>query len=361
VGPGLLVGAALLASTEARAERPARLRAIDVRSPRRLELDLSGPVRVEAKALPAAGQRGPRAYFDLHPVILEPGVPRSLEVAHPDVAVIRVGQFDRTTARVVLELAPGEAPAGIARWVRGGLTLRASRDADALVVDPGPEVDLQAIVAELRAERAEAQPEAHASRPQLTVVVDPGHGGRDQGARGIGGIVEKTVNLKVARHLERELRARGHRVVLTRNDDRYLSLDARVARAHAAQADLVVSVHANAHRSPAVHGVETFHAGRRASAAARRLARVVQQSVVRAVRSRRGGARDLGVKRAGFFVLQNTRMPAILVEAGFLTHRREGRALARAAYRGAVARAIAAGVDRFARGRGATPQALALK
>ncbi|MHA7840168.1 MAG: N-acetylmuramoyl-L-alanine amidase family protein, partial [bacterium] len=92
------------------------------------------------------------------------------------------------------------------------------------------------------------------------VVLDAGHGGHDEGATGPSGLHEKDLVLDVARRLAHRLRARGLRVVLTREDDRFLSLEQRTAVANDARADLFLSIHANASRSTRPKGVETYFA-----------------------------------------------------------------------------------------------------
>jgi N-acetylmuramoyl-L-alanine amidase len=92
-----------------------------------------------------------------------------------------------------------------------------------------------------------------------TVVIDPGHGGRDPGATGLGGVREKDVNLRLSRLLEERLLERGFDVVLTRDSDRSLDLEERTAIAEAAGADLFVSIHANASRRKRVKGIEIYY------------------------------------------------------------------------------------------------------
>ncbi|MFM2154050.1 MAG: hypothetical protein RL199_2485 [Pseudomonadota bacterium] len=227
-----------------------------------------------------------------------------------------------------------------------------------------------------------------APRTVRRIVVDAGHGGRDRGATGPTGVHEKDVTLAIARRLARVLRGRGYMVLLTRDDDTYVGLAERTRRANAAQGDLFVSVHANAHTSPTKDGIETYSlnvatdayaarlaarenaagdepgsdvaflladlAKRSFAGESARLARAVQQAVTERVARSFGPTRDLGVKHALFQVLFGAEMPAVLVETAFVTNPREERRLSSAAYQRAVAEAVAEGVERFVAGQRAT-------
>jgi N-acetylmuramoyl-L-alanine amidase len=220
-------------------------------------------------------------------------------------------------------------------------------------------------------------------RPIRRIVVDAGHGGHDPGAIGPTHVREKDVTLAIAHRLARRLRDAGFEVVLTRKDDRYLPLEERTALANTAHGDLFVSVHANAHPRRVRAGIETYflnvtddrYAARlaarengvdlsaagdlariltdldaRASAGASlKLARLVQREVCGGIRSRVGEVRDLGVKSALFYVLLGARMPAVLVETGFISNRAEERRLASPRYEDEVAAGIARAVSAFAR------------
>jgi len=171
------------------------------------------------------------------------------------------------------------------------------------------------------------------------VVLDPGHGGTDTGAIGLNYLLEKNVNLAIALEAARILKEFQFRVLLTRNDDRALSLADRVAIAEQAQADLFISIHANSAGSdrPTVNGAETYHYP--GSVAGAELAQAIQTSIVRATE-----VNDRGVKSANFFVLRQTTMPAVLVETGFVTGSQDAPRLANPTFQTAVARAIAVGV-----------------
>jgi N-acetylmuramoyl-L-alanine amidase len=179
------------------------------------------------------------------------------------------------------------------------------------------------------------------NRGRGIIVVDPGHGGPDPGAIG-NGVYEKHVTLPISLKLGRILQQMGYSVVYTRTDDIDLDLEPRVRLAERVNAEVFVSIHANAldPRSSHISGIETYHA--RGSSISRQLASFVHDQIVSGT-----GALDRGVRGAGFYVIKHTSMPAILVETGFVTNAREAANLSNPAYQDRMAASIARGVDQF--------------
>lgn len=220
------------------------------------------------------------------------------------------------------------------------------------------------------------------------VVIDAGHGGEDDGARGVSGALEKEVTLGVAAACARELRAAGFEVVETRTEDRTVKLERRSAQANALGAGLFLSIHANSAPSGSVQGIETYYMDLASDEAASRLAErenrarsvagdptndsidtliadlqmgaVAKQSqalaaevhgrLVGDLRDFYGKERisDRGVRTAPFWVLLDSQMPAVLIELGYLTHRTEEHRLRTHGFQRHAARAIAAAVVEFA-------------
>ncbi|MGH2350121.1 MAG: N-acetylmuramoyl-L-alanine amidase, partial [Chloroflexota bacterium] len=193
-----------------------------------------------------------------------------------------------------------------------------------------------------------------------TIAVDPGHGGRDPGAVHHG-LHEAEVNLAIALELRPFLEAAGARVVLTRDGDRAVAssggtdddLQARVHIANAAEADLFLSIHSNAHSNDDIQGAMTFFGPEqgfvsgaqrtpRLVALSRQLAGAINRELIIAT-----GQVDRGVRSASFWVLGGPRLPAVLVETGFLTNEDEARRLGSSGHQRRIAQGIAAGVARF--------------
>ena len=163
-----------------------------------------------------------------------------------------------------------------------------------------------------------------------TVVIDPGHGGKDKGAYW-GGVRESTLNLKVANKLEALLKKRGIRTVMTRRSDVFVSLQGRVAIANRYRNAVFVSIHFNASTNTSIKGAETYYWGN----TGRIIAGAIQRRLPARVETRNRGAR-----RHGFTVLTQTRCPAVLVECGFISNSRERMRCSTQWYQETAARAI---------------------
>jgi N-acetylmuramoyl-L-alanine amidase len=153
------------------------------------------------------------------------------------------------------------------------------------------------------------------SKTFTTVVVDAGHGGKDSGAYRRSGPPEKIATLDVARRLDRKLRESQLRTVMTRSSDVFISLDERVAIENRQKKSIFVSVHFNDSRRRGIHGFETYYH----SSTARELAERIQGKLLTIPHSA-----NRGVHTANFRVLRLATYPAVLVECGFLSNRREG-------------------------------------
>ncbi|MGB3494907.1 MAG: N-acetylmuramoyl-L-alanine amidase [Elainellaceae cyanobacterium] len=175
---------------------------------------------------------------------------------------------------------------------------------------------------------------------RVVVVIDPGHGGRDPGAIGIGGLRETNVVLPVSARVANLLQQQGVAVVMTRSTEQTVSLEGRVQIAERANAALFVSIHANAisMSRPDVNGIETYYASSQGLA----LAQSIHNSLLQAV-----GGPDRGVRQARFYVIRRTSMPASLVETGFVTGARDAPLLRDPAYQERVAQAIARGILQY--------------
>lgn len=300
---------------------------------------------------PVAG-RPARFYVDLRPARLLPKIPRAFYIEGEICRMVRVGQFDRRTVRVVLEV-------------------REFKDYEVFLLHSPFR-----LVIDLYGDRI-------SPKKGITLVIDPGHGGRDPGAIGPTGLKEKDVVLRIGKLLRQKAKRRlGWRVVMTRQDDRYLPLEERTAIANAKKGDLFISIHCNASRNRRQRGVETyflsFTTDREAlRLAARengvppskidalqlilydlmlrakvedseRLAYSVQRNLISRLK-KRWRVRDLGVKRAPFVVLIGAKMPSILAEVSFISNRYEERRLRDPRYLDAISEGILRGLEAYAR------------
>jgi N-acetylmuramoyl-L-alanine amidase len=181
------------------------------------------------------------------------------------------------------------------------------------------------------------------TRTFTTVVVDAGHGGKDNGAFRRYGGAEKNATLDVATRLERKLRESQFHTVMTRSSDVFVPLDERTAISNSQKNAIFVSVHFNDSRRRGIHGFETYYH----SPVARELAYRIQQHLVTM-----RGASDRGVKTANFRVLRKAFYPAVLVECGFLSNRSEGAGAKSASYRDELADKIAEAIvdERYGKG-----------
>ncbi len=188
------------------------------------------------------------------------------------------------------------------------------------------------------------QPQRRVSNGRVVVIIDPGHGGKDSGAIGIGGAREKDVILPIGRKLAQILQQNGIQVILTRDSDYFVTLPGRVLLAERANADVFVSIHANSAGAsrPDVNGLEVYYYDSGLD-----LARIVRSSILQSI----GTLKDRGVRRARFYVLRKSSMPSILVETGYMTGREDMARLRTSAYQNQMAEAIARGVLQYLKRR----------
>lgn len=386
------------------------------------------------------GEPVKRLYIDLDNTRTGPEIPTEKRYDSGNVARLRAGYFTPETVRVVLELdgvaryelhaesgpfrvvldlagakpqggrapehrasaapPPGDKASRIVTWL--GNVFR-----DPKAVDPGPSPrggdrpvpSKSAAVSRQPASPPPPEPTPRANfRPgkeqkkrlgdlveQLglsvrTVMIDAGHGGKDPGAHGVGGLVEKDVNLRFAKILGEALAKKGFKILYTRTTDVFIPLETRTEMANTKGADLFISIHCNAHGNEATSGLETYSlnlansqdavrvaARENASSSkkisdlqailtdlmlsaktveSRDLARLVQKKAVGTLRGGYG-TRDRGPHEAPFFVLIGANMPAVLVEMGYITNPAEAKRLASDGYLHSLATGLADGIAAY--------------
>jgi N-acetylmuramoyl-L-alanine amidase len=359
-------------------DRPSNL--LDVRDLRhwsypdytRVVLELSGEAKLKGtpQMLPPADGRPERLYLDLDGVWVGTRYADGVPVGDGLLRGVRIGQNTERAVRVVLDLQ---------NYAHHRVLLLTHPDR--LVIDVyGSRMEGRAIARSPGVAPEPPRLPADLRIPQ-TIVLDPGHGGTDPGAIGIGGLREKDVTLRLALALKPKLEARGFQVVMTRNSDRTLSLEERTAIAEGSRGDVFVSLHANAAPRRALHGIETYYpdenherhcenvAAREngiarsqlnalqrtlaklrvgeVSPQSRRLAEHLQQELVTGLPSEYRPVTDLGVKKGPFYVLFLSSMPSVLVESGFVTHAAEAKRLGDERYVEALAEQIAQGLSDY--------------
>jgi N-acetylmuramoyl-L-alanine amidase len=319
-----------------------------------------------AKGLPA------RIYVDLAGTRLAKGGGGAAPADNPCIQQIRVGQFDLGVVRVVLDMKT-------ACEARVSLLTAPSR----LVVEVrAPNLE-RARAAQAKEKTLPRQKPAPAVSGLRKIVLDPGHGGKDTGAIGVSGLMEKDVVLAVAKKLAGRLRSEmGIEVVLTRENDTFIPLEERTAIANRQGADLFVSLHTNASPNPQARGIETYYLNNTDDEAARRLAarengtsyqnvsdiqlilsdliqsakledsislaHHLQSSLIGTTGKRLGEVRDLGVKPALFYVLVGARMPAVLAEIFFISNKSDALWLAGDSNQDGIVEGLFQGIKRFA-------------
>lgn len=216
-----------------------------------------------------------------------------------------------------------------------------------------------------------------------TIVIDPGHGGKDPGASGYSkGIYEKDVVLAISKKLSAKIRSRLNcNVIMTRSNDKFLTLEERTAIANTKNADLFISLHCNASNDKNLVGIETYYLNlatddRAINVAARenatsrknisdledilndlmknskinessRLSAVVQNCLHKGISKKYSNIKNLGVKQAPFYVLLGASMPSILIETSFLSNPEECRRLTDSTYQNALCDAIINGITQY--------------
>ena len=323
-----------------------------------------------------------RLYVDLENSRLGKNIQRTIPINDDLLIDARAGQYSRESVRVVVDIKSFDTykifslrdPFRIVIdvWGRNGRSDHARTDGERGGIRPGG--------GKLPSGALARQLALGVSR----IVIDPGHGGKDFGAPGyLKGVHEKHIVLKIAQRLAEKLKAElGCEVILTRSGDRYLTLEERTAFANTQNADLFISLHTNANRDRRANGIETYFLNLATDDEAIRVAAMenatsqknisdlqtilndlmqnakinessrlaghVQTSLI--AHLERAGykrIRDKGVKQAPFYVLLGARMPAILIEAAFISNPTECKRLVNPRFQERLASAVAAGVKKY--------------
>lgn len=181
------------------------------------------------------------------------------------------------------------------------------------------------------------------------IIVDAGHGGKDAGASSKKDkYEEKTLTLETAQLISNYLEELGYKAILTRSHDVFVPLETRAEIANSTEADLFVSIHYNYSPSHEAEGIEVYYYKEEKHPQSSRItqSKELGQEVLKKI-VKNTGAESRGVKQANFAVVRQTKMPAILIEAGFLSNPNEREKIKDKKYQQALAKGIASGVDQY--------------
>ena len=323
-----------------------------------IEIDEKVAYRTDKLKADRILKRPPRIYVDLSGAKVAKGVRKTIDVDDGIVRKVRVAQHSHQTVRVVVELVSALQ-----------FNVVSLEDPDRVVIT---------VEGKGKAERADGGTPSRKSTG-WTVVIDPGHGGKDPGAVGYRGLEEKGVVLRLARMVANRLQKHGRVMpILTRNEDVFIPLEERVAIANKRMADLFISIHTNASLKKDARGVATFYLDNTTDRAANRLAAMenasskrspneleiilkdlrvnmhaersvalagqIQEALVSRLRRKYRDVEDGGVKGALFMVLLGAEMPSVLAEVSFITNSTEGKRLRQKRYLSTIADGLARGI-----------------
>lgn len=344
----------------------------------RVMLKVEGKVSYTKKRL----KNPDRVYFDFHKAHWAEHLPSQIAVDDGRVQQLRITHSEGSSSRLVLDLdAEGKPEVGV-QVLENLLIIIVPNDITKYIATKPPVSNKQAAVL-ARGSAVSSKPFKAKQKPRV-VVLDAGHGGKDYGAKGANGILEKNLNLEISRRVKKILVDRYHyKVIMTRKDDTFIELKDRGRIANSHNADIFVSIHANAANRKSARGIETYYLGSGSSEQARetaerengelvhsvtddavqdilaslisttkindssRLASRVQKRLHKTMSRKFKGVQNLGVKEGPFFVLHDTNMPSILVEVGFVTNRKEGSQLMKKIYQKWLAESIANGIHDY--------------
>ncbi len=342
----------------------------------RVVLKAEGTVRYTQKSL----QNPDRVYFDFRNAQWGEHIPATIPVNDGRVQRLRMTRAKGVPSRLVLDLDGTAELEVMVQKSRNRLIIIIPHHKKKFVA-----VKTQSNVSKkrpvVRAAKGTASNKITATQKTPVVVLDAGHGGKDFGARGAHGLSEKDLNLQISKRVKKILEQRYHfKVIMTRKSDTFIELKDRGKIANRNNADLFVSIHANAAKRKSAKGIETYYLGSGSTEQARetaerengdlvhsvaddavqeilaslisttkindssRLAASVQNRLHKTMSKKFSGIHNLGVKEGPFFVLHDTNMPSILVEVGFVTNQKEGRQLKNGNYQKWLAESIAQGI-----------------
>ncbi|WP_320171819.1 N-acetylmuramoyl-L-alanine amidase [Maridesulfovibrio sp.] len=325
-----------------------------------------------------------RLYIDLENTILGKGVHKATQVADGILKDIRSAQRDPRTTRVVLDfnsmqdykIFPLENPFRLVVDVQAPEEGKAAEALAPVQAKRNTPSKPQKYKPPKGSKNMAGELLEQLGLTFKTIMIDPGHGGKDPGASA-NGLKEKDINLRFAKILAAKLKKAGFSVLYTRSTDVFIPLEERTAMANVKKADMFISIHCNAHRSSKINGLETYTlnlarnrnavrvAARENAISAKRisdlqviltdlmlnskmkeskdLATSIHTDSLASIR-KKWSVKDQGVREAPFYVLMGAKMPSVLIELGYLTNRTEAGRLNSDKYLSRIADGIVNGV-----------------
>jgi N-acetylmuramoyl-L-alanine amidase len=309
-------------------------------------------IKMDSEVLPRVTliQNPPRLVLDFKGVTIEKPLVFIVKKSKR-VGLVRAGQFSKKPliGRIVLELKRPVKFEAAALYGRQQVVLEVADgqgDFPAVAVEAEPAKPMVKPKKLAKAEVVAEKPRIEKAEPQIlrnkVIVIDPGHGGDDPGAKGYNGILEKNINLKTALYLAKYLKAKGANVFLTRKTDIKKNLPDIVNFANRIGADIYLGVHYNSLDNSQITGTETYYYHNYSRA----LAEAVHRSLLFGIKRK-----DRGLRQAMLYTIHHTRMPAVLLEPVYMTGEQEGALIASPSFQREVARDIAKGVEEYFRNK----------
>ena len=347
----------------------------------RFVVDLSDQAEIKLSRL----SNPPRMVIDVENAPFEPGVREKRFTKTGFISSIRTGKPTPTTTRIVLDL-PSDAVTEkhFTLAPQAGLPWRFVID----LTNSTPQVSVKAFSNDAQTVATQAPPKTETAKKSVTkkkiVMLDPGHGGQDPGAISRSGKYEKDLTLKMAKETKILLEKAGYKVVMTRDRDYYVTLRGRIEKAHKANADLFISIHADSAASSSAKGLSVYTISEKASdkeaAALAESANkadilfgmdlseyqaevgnilidfaktyTMDQSAKYADEVVKEMAKEVTLRPkahryAGFAVLKSPNVPSVLLEMGYLSNKEEDKLLQKESYRNKLSKALVRAVNTY--------------
>ncbi len=329
-------------------------------------------------------KKPPRLFVDIYNSVIDPSIPKNMDINDGLLKGLRWGIYDKFTTRVVLDIDSVNDFTVFQMENPYRIVIDVSKDAlpktaiDTTKPQPKQETKQKSKGKVTLVETGDKHTLASAFGLKVkTIVLDPGHGGKDPGAT-YNGLMEKDMNLDIALRVKRKLQEydTALKVLLTRETDIFIPLEERTAFANKNKADIFVSIHQNASRNADAHGVETYVLNVTKDKAALAVAAFENQASEKSISDLQGILKDimlnskleeslilanyvqkdlvastndknLGVKQAPFYVLVGAKMPSILIECGFISHPQTAHLFATEEYKEKMADGIFKGLLKY--------------